>query len=128
MTRTLIYPGWLVDGTSGPAAQGYALAFSNESGLAAGVTTLRDCGSRGRSVLDLRPAQAAGHVSGPRILAAGCALTISGGHMRPFGGESDGVEGVRQMVRRLVSAGADFIKVAGSGGGTPGSVTDCPSW
>ena len=43
--------------------------------------------------------------------------------MRPFGGECDGVEGVRQMVRRLVSAGVNFIKVAGSGGGTPGSLT-----
>ena len=32
------------------------------------------------------------------------------------------------MVRRLVSAGADFIKVAGSGGGTPGSLSDYPSF
>ena len=40
----------------------------------------------------------------------------------------DGVDGVRQMVRRRVSAGADFIKVAGSGGGTPGSLTDYPSF
>src|SRR5947209_4917298 len=32
------------------------------------------------------------------------------------------------MVRRLVSAGADFIKVAGSGGGTPGSLTEYPSF
>jgi imidazolonepropionase-like amidohydrolase len=48
--------------------------------------------------------------------------------MRPFGGEVDGVDGVRQMVRRLVSAGADFIKMAGSGGGTPGSLTDYPSF
>jgi len=35
---------------------------------------------------------------------------------------------VRQMVRKLVSSGADFIKVAGSGGGTPGSLTDYPSF
>jgi len=32
------------------------------------------------------------------------------------------------MIRKLVSAGADFIKVAGSGGGTPGSLTDYPSF
>jgi imidazolonepropionase-like amidohydrolase len=38
------------------------------------------------------------------------------------------VDGVLQMVRRLVSGGADFIKVAGSGGGTPGSLTDYPSF
>jgi imidazolonepropionase-like amidohydrolase len=103
-------------------------AHNAAAALRAGVTTLRDCGSRGRSVLDLRSARADGLLQVPRILAAGPALTISGGHMRPFGGEVDGVDGVRQMVRRLVSDGADFIKVAGSGGGTPGSLTDYPSF
>ena len=103
-------------------------AHNAAAALRAGVTTLRDCGSRGRSVLDLRAARADGLLRIPRVLAAGHALTISGGHMRPFGGEVDGVDGVRQMVRRLVSDGADFIKMAGSGGGTPGSLTDYPSF
>src|ERR1051326_8567389 len=101
-------------------------AHNAAASLSAGVTTICDCGSRGRSVLDLPPAAAAGLLKIPRILAAGHALTISGGHMRPFGGGVDGVDGVRQMVRRLVSAGADFIKMAGSGGGTPGSLTEDP--
>jgi imidazolonepropionase-like amidohydrolase len=103
-------------------------AHNAAASLRAGVTTLRDCGSRARSVLDLRAARADGLLRIPRILAAGHALTISGGHMRPFGGEVDGVDGVRRMVRRLVSDGADFIKMAGSGGGTPGSLTDYPSF
>src|ERR1700694_5049542 len=103
-------------------------AHNAAASLRAGVTTVRDCGSRGRTVLDLRAAIADRLVHGSRIVSAGCALTISGGHMRPFGGEVDGVDGVRQMVRRLVSAGADFIKVAGSGGGTPGSLTEYPSF
>jgi imidazolonepropionase-like amidohydrolase len=101
-------------------------AHNAAASLRAGVTTLRDCGSRARTVLDLRLAQQEGVLDGPRILAAGWALTISGGHMRPFGGEVDGVDGVRTMIRRLVSAGADFIKMAGSGGGTPGSLTEYP--
>src|SRR5207237_10310689 len=63
-----------------------------------------------------------------RIVSCGWPLTISGGHMRPFGGEVDGEVGARQMVRRVISAGADFIKVAGSGGGTPGSISDQPSF
>jgi|SRR5579859_2468142 len=109
-------------------ALGLRAAHSAQASLAAGITTVRDCGSRGRTVLDLRLAQAEGILRGPRVLAAGHALTISGGHMRPFGGEVDGVDGVRQMVRKLVSSGADFIKVAGSGGGTPGSLTDYPSF
>jgi imidazolonepropionase-like amidohydrolase len=103
-------------------------AHNAAASLRAGVTTVRDCGSRGRTVLDLRAATAGHLVPGARVLSAGCALTISGGHMRPFGGEVDGVDGIRQMVRRLVSAGVDFIKVAGSGGGTPGSLTDYPSF
>ncbi len=103
-------------------------AHNAAASLRAGVTTIRDCGSRGRSVLDLVGARADGLLQIPRVLAAGHALTISGGHMRPFGGEVDGIDGCRQMVRRLVSAGADFIKMAGSGGGTPGSLTDYPSF
>jgi imidazolonepropionase-like amidohydrolase len=103
-------------------------AHNAVSCLRAGVTTVRDCGSRGRTVLDLRAAISEGLVPGPRVVAAGWALTISGGHMRPFGGEVDGVDGVSRMVRTLVSAGADFIKVAGSGGGTPGSLADLPSF
>jgi imidazolonepropionase-like amidohydrolase len=109
-------------------ALGLRAAHNAAASLRAGVTTVRDCGSRGRSVLDLITARAEGLLEIPRILSAGCALTISGGHMRPFGGEVDGVDGCRQMVRRLVSAGADFIKMAGSGGGTPGSLTDYPSF
>ncbi|MBV9602285.1 MAG: amidohydrolase family protein [Chloroflexi bacterium] len=109
-------------------ALGLRAAHSAAASLQAGVTTLRDCGSRGRSVLDLRAARAEGLLHIPRVLAAGHALTISGGHMRPFGGEVDGVDGVCRMVRQLVSNGADFIKMAGSGGGTPGSLTDYPSF
>jgi imidazolonepropionase-like amidohydrolase len=114
--------------THSDVALGMRAAHNAAASLRAGITTLRDCGSRGRSVLDLRSARADGLLRIPRILAAGPALTISGGHMRPFGGEVDGVDGVRQMVRQLVSDGADFIKVAGSGGGTPGSLTDYPSF
>src|SRR5579864_8907249 len=109
-------------------ALGLRAAHNAAAALRAGVTTVRDCGSRGRSVLDLIGARTEGLLDIPRILAAGHALTISGGHMRPFGGEVDGIDGCQRMVRRLVSAGADFIKMAGSGGGTPGSLTDYPSF
>jgi imidazolonepropionase-like amidohydrolase len=96
--------------------------------LEAGITTVRDCGARRTTVLELRDAQASGLLPAARIVSCGWPLTISGGHMRPFGGEVDGELGGRQMVRRIISAGADFIKVAGSGGGTPGSITDRPSF
>jgi imidazolonepropionase-like amidohydrolase len=96
--------------------------------LEAGITTVRDCGARLTTVLDVRDAHALGLVTVARIVSCGWPLTISGGHMRPFGGEVDGEVGARQMVRRVISAGADFIKVAGSGGGTPGSISDQPSF
>ncbi len=103
-------------------------AHNARASLEAGITTVRDCGARFSTVLDLREAQATGLLTVARIVSCGWPLTISGGHMRPFGGEIDGEVGARQMVRRVVSAGADFIKVAGSGGGTPGSISDQPSF
>ena len=67
-----------------------------------------------------------GDVPGPRILASGPALGITGGHcddnlLAPeFKYESDGVangaEGVRIAVRRNVKYGADLIKYCGTGG------------
>src|SRR5215831_17957785 len=83
---------------------------------------------RRRSARASQPSATAARAAGACSICGPRALTISGGHMRPFGGEVDGVDGVRQIVRRLVSDGADFIKMAGSGGGTPGSLTDYPSF
>ena len=110
------------------AALALRAVHNARASLEAGITTVRDCGARLTTVLDLREAQARGLVPVARIISCGWPLTISGGHMRPFGGEVDGEVGARQMVRRVISAGADFIKVAGSGGGTPGSISDQPSF
>jgi imidazolonepropionase-like amidohydrolase len=45
-----------------------------------------------------------------------------------MGGEVDGVDNLRRMVRRLVGLGADYIKVMAAGGGTPGSLAQFPSF
>jgi imidazolonepropionase-like amidohydrolase len=87
--------------------------------LRAGITTVRDVGSRGTTAVDVREALRQGFGEGPRMLVTGPPMTITGGHCWYFGGEADGVEGVRKRVRELVKAGADWIKVIGSGGGTP---------
>lgn len=89
-----------------------------ERALAAGVTTLRDVGSRGRTVMALRDAINRGDMTGPRLLVSGPAITITGGHCHYLGGEADGVDGVRQRARQIIKSGADLIKVMGSGGGT----------
>lgn len=104
-----------------------AVCKARES-LKAGVTTVRDCGGRGAIVVHVRDAQANGYISGPRILATAWPITITGGHGRYFGGEADGAYELTRIVRRIVSSGADFVKVFASGGGTPGSLSQYPSF
>lgn len=94
--------------------------------LLAGVTTVRDVGASGHSDIALRDAINDGDVPGPRMLASGPALGITGGHcddnlLSPeFKYESDGVangaEGVRIAVRRNVKYASDLIKYCGTGG------------
>ena len=110
------------------AALALVAAGNLAASLAAGVTTVRDCGGRGTTVLDVRAAQAAGTIPGARVIACGWPLTITGGHTRQFGGEVDGADGIRRMVRRVVALGADYVKVMASGGGTPGSLPLRPSF
>ncbi|HET8989470.1 MAG TPA: amidohydrolase family protein [Humibacillus sp.] len=91
--------------------------------LAAGITTVRDLGARGRVSLQLRDELAADRVAGPRILAAGPALTTPGGHCHFLGGECADAAALGDAVTGLVDAGADVIKVMATGGNvTPGSL------
>ena len=86
--------------------------------VASGVTTMCDCGSWNRNGFALKEGLADGVVEGPRVLVSGPPLTVTGGHLWYMGGEADGVDAVRKQVRNLVKQGADFIKVAASGGST----------
>jgi imidazolonepropionase-like amidohydrolase len=103
-------------------------AHNIATSLRAGVTTVRDCGGRRRIVLDVRDAQAAGITEGARIVGCGWTITITGGHTRQFGGEVDGEVALRAMVRKVISQGADFVKVMAAGGGTPGTYSQYPSF
>ncbi|WP_067456456.1 amidohydrolase family protein [Actinomadura macra] len=84
--------------------------------LDAGVTTVRDLGDRGGLAARLRDAIAAGTVPGPRILTAGAPITVTGGHCSFLGGQADGAEQVRALVRRQAADGVDLIKVMVTGG------------
>ena len=89
--------------------------------LAAGVTSVRDLGGLG--TCELAGAIEAGTVPGPRVVAAGRALTITGGHGYniTFAREVDGADAVRQAVREEIRGGATAIKVVATGGVlTPG--------
>lgn len=93
--------------------------------LEAGFTTVRDVGSRDHSIFALQRAITAGMVPGPRIVGAGLAICMIGGHARFIGQEVEGPDKVRQAVEAQLAAGAGVIKVIASGGVlTPGTSPD----
>jgi len=93
-----------------------------QAGLHAGVTTMRDLGSRNFLLLALRDAINAGQLSGPRLILAGPALTRRGGHFHYLGWEADSAEELSAAVQRVCAAGVDVVKVMATGGHTtPGS-------
>jgi imidazolonepropionase-like amidohydrolase len=103
--------------------------FHAQKCLNAGFTTIRDPGDMDPfyAHLAVRDAIKAGQFIGPRILAAGHLLSITGGHadfnsgapelnIPPFGEIVDGVDEVRKAVRKEVKWGADWIKISATGG------------
>ena len=84
--------------------------------LRAGVTTIRDVGSTGGMALEVARAIEKGVLRGPRVIAAGRAVAMTGGHAHYLGRAADGADGVRRAVREELKAGADCIKVMASGG------------
>ncbi|HVB64874.1 MAG TPA: amidohydrolase family protein, partial [Nitrolancea sp.] len=104
-------------------------AYANaRTALYSGVTTIRDCGGKGTLMFRLRDAIRAGIVEGPRFVLSGWPLTMTGGHCRYFGGETDGIEGMRLGAREVLKQGADFVKIMASGGGTVGTYSQFPSF
>ncbi len=87
-----------------------------EATLQAGITTVRDLGSRGNITVALREAINRGRVLGPRILAACNLITMTGGHVHFMGREADGIDDCRKATREQLKAGADVIKVIATGG------------
>jgi imidazolonepropionase-like amidohydrolase len=89
--------------------------------LRSGVTTVRDLGGVG--IIELARTIEAGTVPGPRVIPAGSALTITGGHGHNIGiaRQVDGADAVRRAVREEIRAGALAIKLIATGGVlTPG--------
>src|ERR1700719_2495339 len=94
--------------------------------LEAGFTTVRNVGARDYADIAVRDAINDGDVIGPRMVASGPALEITGGdcdeNLLPpafhFQGEgvADGVEGVQHKVREVIKYGADVIKICATGG------------
>lgn len=105
----------IADGGSDPPQRCVLVGARNaREALRSGVTTARSAGaSRGLDIA-LAAAIERGDVPGPRLLAAGPAITITGGHGRHFGIEVDSVTEMIRAVRRIVADGAQVIKAIAS--------------
>jgi imidazolonepropionase-like amidohydrolase len=84
--------------------------------LEAGVTLVRDLGSPGAEAVLVGRAVEAGTIPGPRVVASGPAVTMTGGHIPYLGRVTDGVEAMRAAVRANLALGAGCIKVVATGG------------
>lgn len=96
--------------------------------LMAGFTTVADVGGSNEAVFALRDAIRRGDVPGPRVIAAGSAVSVHGGHgdingyredvMHVLSPESvcSGVDDCMRAVRLQVRSGADIIKITATGG------------
>ncbi|HEX3348676.1 MAG TPA: amidohydrolase family protein, partial [Acetobacteraceae bacterium] len=97
--------------------------------LRSGVTTARDCGSDALVMTALAGAIAADLVPLPNLLLCGPPLTQTGGHLHHMGGEADGADAIRRLVRLLHKQGATSIKAMATGGQmTPGTKPEYPAF
>src|SRR5258708_35218594 len=88
------------------------MRLAAQRALAAGITTIRDLGDRSYVSLALRDWFGAGHETGPRILASGPPITITGGHSWFPGGEADGAAGARHAARDRIAPGPGAAQAA----------------
>jgi imidazolonepropionase-like amidohydrolase len=84
--------------------------------LRVGVTTVRDLGATDGLSIDVARAVELGLLPGPRVVAAGRAIAMTGGHGWFLGREADGADAVRRAAREEMKAGAACIKLMASGG------------
>ncbi|MCC7370622.1 MAG: amidohydrolase family protein [Chloroflexi bacterium] len=84
--------------------------------LLGGTTTVRDVGCPNGVAFAVRDAVNAGVIPGPRILAAGAPLVMTGGHCHPMGVEVDGPYEARKAARQQLKEGADLLKMLATGG------------
>ena len=109
----------------------YAVVNARKT-LEAGFTTVRDVGSPPFLAVDLRNTINEGYIPGPRVVASGPAISITGGHgdLNNYSPETrvsmfpdernfqiaDDPNQLRHVVRAQVKYGVDVIKILATGG------------
>ncbi|HEX3354555.1 MAG TPA: amidohydrolase family protein [Terriglobales bacterium] len=115
-----------------PFDNAFAGVVNARKTLEAGFTSVRDVGSKPFLAVDLRNSINEGYLVGPRIVASGPAISITGGHgdlnnyspqtqVMMFPEErdfqiADGADQIRHVVRAQVKYGVDVIKIISTGG------------
>jgi imidazolonepropionase-like amidohydrolase len=115
-----------------PFQSAFAATVHARKTLEAGFTTVRDVGSLPFLAVDLRNSINEGLIPGPRIVASGPGISITGGHgdLNNFSPQThvnmfpeernfqiaDGVDQIRHVVRAQIKYGVDVIKILATGG------------
>src|SRR6476646_7195423 len=115
-----------------PFQSAFVAVINARKTLEAGFTSVRDVGSAPFLAVDLRNSINEGLVPGPRIVASGPGISITGGHgdLNNFSPQTrvsmfpeerdfqiaDGVDQIRHVVRSQVKYGVDVIKILATGG------------
>lgn len=121
----LFAPGLLLAIVESPAKRAFVGARSAREDLESGITTVRNLGHSGvDGDTELRDAINAGHMPGPRILAAGRKLITRGSYLQSLAPDladtilqreflllDGGTDRARQAVRQNELQGVDVIKV-----------------
>lgn len=98
------------------------LAGNGITALRHGITAVRDLGCVDDAVIQYARLTDSGRLLGPRVVAAGRWICMTGGHGWEYGREADGDAEVRKAVREQIRAGAQVVKLMATGGlSTPGS-------
>jgi len=109
------------------ATLAYRAAANLEAALDGGVTTVRDLGAAASVALDAADAVERDEIEGPRVLACGQSVVMTGGHGHWHAREADGVDEVRKATREQLKRGADVVKTMATGGVlTEGALTGAP--
>ena len=115
-----------------PFHDAFAAVVNAKKTLEAGFTTVRDLHSLPFLAVDLRTSIDEGFIPGPRVVASGPAISMTGGHtdlngyapqvryeMFPEERDfkiADGADQVRHVVRAQLKHGVDVVKICASGG------------
>ncbi len=105
----------LVGGESDEELVSRALANA-AAALRAGLTTVRDCGGRGRIVQAVRDRIRSGDAEGPDVLSCGMPITTRTGHCHWLGLTANTPTEVQRAAERMLAEDVDFLKVMATGG------------